>query len=59
MSAPWDVVVGARVAGASTGLLLARSGLRVLCLERARVGSDTISTRALWCRPCCGRWPAR
>ncbi len=48
MSAPWDVVVvGARVAGASTALLLARSGLRVLCLERARPGSDTVSTHAL------------
>jgi len=47
-SAPWDVVVvGARVAGASTALLLARSGLRVLCVERARPGSDTISTHAL------------
>ena len=48
MSARWDVVVvGARVAGASTALLLARSGLRVLCLDRARAGSDTVSTHAL------------
>jgi 2-polyprenyl-6-methoxyphenol hydroxylase-like FAD-dependent oxidoreductase len=48
MSARWDVVVvGARVAGAATALLLARSGLRVLCLERARPGSDTVSTHAL------------
>jgi len=48
MTARWDVVVvGARVAGAATALLLARSGLRVLCLERARPGSDTVSTHAL------------
>jgi 2-polyprenyl-6-methoxyphenol hydroxylase-like FAD-dependent oxidoreductase len=44
----WDVVVvGSRVAGASTALLLARAGLRVLCLDRARPGSDTVSTHAL------------
>ncbi|MGY1602177.1 FAD-dependent oxidoreductase [Geodermatophilus sp. SYSU D00815] len=48
MSAPWDaVVVGARVAGASTAMLLARAGLRVLCVDRARAGSDTVSTHAL------------
>jgi len=48
MSARWDVVVvGGRVAGASTAMLLARSGLRVLCLERTRSGSDTVSTHAL------------
>lgn len=48
MSARWDVVVvGGRVAGASTALLLARAGLRVLCLERTRAGSDTVSTHAL------------
>lgn len=48
MTAGWDViVVGARVAGASTALLLARAGLRVLCLERSRMGSDTVSTHAL------------
>jgi 2-polyprenyl-6-methoxyphenol hydroxylase-like FAD-dependent oxidoreductase len=39
--------VGARVAGASTALLLARAGMRVLCLDRARYGSDTLSTHAL------------
>jgi 2-polyprenyl-6-methoxyphenol hydroxylase-like FAD-dependent oxidoreductase len=44
----WDVViVGARVAGASTALLLARAGLRVLCVDRARSGADTLSTHAL------------
>jgi 2-polyprenyl-6-methoxyphenol hydroxylase-like FAD-dependent oxidoreductase len=47
-TAGWDVViVGARVAGASTALLLARAGLRVLCVDRARFGSDTLSTHAL------------
>ncbi len=44
----WDaVVVGARVAGAATALLLARAGLRVLVVDRARRGSDTLSTHAL------------
>jgi 2-polyprenyl-6-methoxyphenol hydroxylase-like FAD-dependent oxidoreductase len=48
MSAGWDVVVvGGRAAGASTAMLLARSGLRVLCIERTRLGSDTLSTHAL------------
>jgi 2-polyprenyl-6-methoxyphenol hydroxylase-like FAD-dependent oxidoreductase len=48
VTARWDaVVVGARVAGASTALLLARAGLRVLCLDRTRHGSDTVSTHAL------------
>ena len=48
MNTTWDVViVGARVAGASTALLLARAGLRVLCVDRARFGSDTVSTHAL------------
>jgi 2-polyprenyl-6-methoxyphenol hydroxylase-like FAD-dependent oxidoreductase len=41
------VVVGARVAGASTAMLLARSGLRVLVLDRSARGSDTTSTHAL------------
>jgi flavin-dependent dehydrogenase len=44
---PDAIVVGARVAGASTALLLARAGLRVLVLDRARRGSDTLSTHAL------------
>jgi 2-polyprenyl-6-methoxyphenol hydroxylase-like FAD-dependent oxidoreductase len=48
MSRHWDVVVvGARVSGASTAMLLARAGLRVLCVDRARRGSDTVSTHAL------------
>jgi flavin-dependent dehydrogenase len=41
------VIVGGRVAGASTALLLARAGLRVAVAERARAGSDTVSTHAL------------
>ncbi|MET0954916.1 MAG: NAD(P)/FAD-dependent oxidoreductase, partial [Cryobacterium sp.] len=44
----WDaIIVGARVAGASTALLLARAGLQVLVVDRARRGSDTLSTHAL------------
>jgi len=44
----YDVVVaGARCAGASTALLLARMGLRVLVVDPARRGSDTLSTHAL------------
>src|SRR5262245_14825278 len=41
------VVVGARVAGASTAMLLARAGMRVLTIERSAHGSDTLSTHAL------------
>lgn len=41
------VVVGARAAGASTALLLARMGVRVLVVDRSRPGSDTLSTHAL------------
>lgn len=41
------IVVGARAAGATTALQLARRGHRVLVLERARRGSDTLSTHAL------------
>jgi 2-polyprenyl-6-methoxyphenol hydroxylase-like FAD-dependent oxidoreductase len=41
------IVVGARAAGAATAMLLARSGLRVLVLERSRYGTDTLSTHAL------------
>jgi 2-polyprenyl-6-methoxyphenol hydroxylase-like FAD-dependent oxidoreductase len=44
----WDVIlVGARVAGAATAMLLARAGLRVLCVDRSRYGGDTLSTHAL------------
>jgi 2-polyprenyl-6-methoxyphenol hydroxylase-like FAD-dependent oxidoreductase len=41
------VVVGGRVAGASTALLLARAGARVALVDRARRGSDMVSTHAL------------
>jgi flavin-dependent dehydrogenase len=41
------VVVGGRVAGASTALLLARSGVRVALVDRGTYGSDTLSTHGL------------
>ena len=41
------VIVGARCAGAATALLLARSGAKVLLVDRQAYGSDTISTHAL------------
>jgi flavin-dependent dehydrogenase len=45
---PFDVaVVGARPAGAATAMILARAGLRVLVVDRARYGADTLSTHAL------------
>jgi flavin-dependent dehydrogenase len=48
VSARYDVVVvGGRVAGAATAMLLARAGARVLVLDRSAYGSDTLSTHAL------------
>jgi menaquinone-9 beta-reductase len=41
------IVVGARCAGAATGLLLARSGARVLLIDKGLYGTDTLSTHAL------------
>ncbi len=41
------IIVGSRCAGAATGLLLARSGARVLVVDRGTYGSDTLSTHAL------------
>ncbi|WP_117213050.1 NAD(P)/FAD-dependent oxidoreductase [Allorhizocola rhizosphaerae] len=38
------IVVGARVAGASTALLFARNGYRVLLVDRAHFPSDKLST---------------
>jgi 2-polyprenyl-6-methoxyphenol hydroxylase-like FAD-dependent oxidoreductase len=38
------IVVGARVAGSATAMLLARAGMRVLVVDRARYPSDTLST---------------
>ena len=41
------VIVGARCAGAATGMLLARAGLDVLVIEQGARGADTLSTLAL------------
>ena len=41
------VVIGARAAGASTAMLLARRGLSVLAVDRSAYGSDTMSTHSL------------
>ena len=41
------VVIGARCAGAATALLLARSGAKVLVVDRQPYGADTMSTHAL------------
>jgi 2-polyprenyl-6-methoxyphenol hydroxylase-like FAD-dependent oxidoreductase len=41
------IIVGARVAGAATGMLLARAGLRVLVVDRAHFPSDTLSTHQI------------
>ena len=41
------LVVGARCAGAATAMLMARRGLRVLAIDRAAYGADTVSTHAL------------
>jgi 2-polyprenyl-6-methoxyphenol hydroxylase-like FAD-dependent oxidoreductase len=41
------VVVGARVAGAATAMLLARRGFHVAVVDRSQYGSDTLSTHAL------------
>lgn len=41
------IVIGARMAGAPTAMLLAREGRRVLLLDRDRFPSDTISTHLM------------
>lgn len=41
------IVIGARVAGASTAMLLARQGHRVLMIDRATMPSDVVSTHAI------------
>jgi flavin-dependent dehydrogenase len=44
----YDVaIVGARVAGAATAMLLARAGHRVVVVDRAAYGADTLSTHGL------------
>jgi flavin-dependent dehydrogenase len=44
------IVVGARCAGASLAMLLARAGHRVALVDRACFPSDTMSTHFLWPR---------
>jgi flavin-dependent dehydrogenase len=41
------IIVGARVAGSPTAMLLARKGYRVLLVDRATFPSDTLSTHAV------------
>ncbi|MFC0533744.1 NAD(P)/FAD-dependent oxidoreductase [Phytohabitans kaempferiae] len=41
------IVVGARIAGAATALLLARHGFRVLAVDRAAFPSDTLSSHQI------------
>lgn len=41
------IVVGARCAGAPTAMLLSRAGYRVLLLDKAPYGKDTLSTHLL------------
>lgn len=48
MTTEYDaIVVGARCAGASTAMLMAQGGMRVLLVDWADAGSDTMSTHAL------------
>src|SRR5262245_10540739 len=42
------IIVGARCAGATTAMLLARKGHRVLLVDKATFPSDTISTHIIW-----------
>jgi 2-polyprenyl-6-methoxyphenol hydroxylase-like FAD-dependent oxidoreductase len=42
------IIVGARCAGASTAMLLARKGYRVLLVDKASFPSDTLSTHIVW-----------
>jgi flavin-dependent dehydrogenase len=41
------IIVGARVAGSATAMLLARKGYRVLLVDRATFPSDTLSTHQI------------
>jgi 2-polyprenyl-6-methoxyphenol hydroxylase-like FAD-dependent oxidoreductase len=41
------IIIGARCAGAATAMLLARSGMKVLMVDRDAYGSDTLSTHAM------------
>ena len=42
------IIVGARCAGSSTAMHLARRGYKVLLTDRATFPSDTISTHMVW-----------
>ncbi len=42
------IIVGARCAGSSTAILLARRGFKVLLVDRTTFPSDTISTHIVW-----------
>ena len=42
------IIVGARCAGASSAMLLARKGYRVLLIDKASFPSDTLSTHIIW-----------
>ena len=42
------IIVGARCAGSPTAMLLARTGHKVLLVDKARFPSDTISTHVVW-----------
>jgi flavin-dependent dehydrogenase len=42
------IIIGSRVAGSSTAMLLAKRGYRVLVVDRATFPSDTISTHIVW-----------
>jgi 2-polyprenyl-6-methoxyphenol hydroxylase-like FAD-dependent oxidoreductase len=58
-TAVYDVIiVGTRVAGAATALLLARRGLKVLAVDRATFPSDTLSTHQVQVPGCAAlaRW---
>ena len=52
------IVVGARCAGSSTAMLLARKGVNVLALDRASFPSDTLSTHQVQVPgvACLARW---
>ena len=41
------IIIGARCAGAATGMLMARQGAHVLIVDQEPYGSDTMSTHAL------------
>jgi flavin-dependent dehydrogenase len=46
---PYDaIIVGSRIAGSTTAMLLARDGFRVLVVDRTSFPSDTISTHIVW-----------